>query len=378
MEGGEQSFEPVSLSELNRAVEESGYSATLSAPGYMDAGFEGPGVNWTGDGTYVTEASLILDGKGPDVAVNMSAERGRMWYDVPSGAYQDEGREALREFAELLGMDYSDDALDVVYSWDDFAGYPGVKENVIQDVVWPIENPQLFDSLNVETSHVLLYGPPGTGKTLLGNVIADETDSEFYQVTIGEVIHSKVGESEEYIQGLFEEARENAPAILFIDELEAFGRDRDQQTTSTGKNVVNTFLSELDGLNGNGGVTAIGTTNRPDSLDGAFTRSGRFSQEYEVGLPDEDSREAIFEVHLAEPGEEKGSPAVEDIDYRQLAEETGDFTGADINEAVEEASKKKLAQLMREQEINDVKQVSFQNHEDALRLDAEDVLQQVN
>lgn len=377
MEGGERDFEPVSLSELQRAVENSDYSATISAPRYTEIGFKGPGVNWTGDGTYVTEVSLVLDGRGPEIAVNMSADRERMWYEVPSGAYQDDGREALRDFAELLDLEersYGEE----VYSWEDFAGYPEVKEKVIQDVVWPMENPELFDSLDVETSHVLLYGPPGTGKTLLGNVIADETDSEFYQVTIGEVIHSKVGESEEYIQDLFDEARENAPAILFIDELEAFGRDRDEQTTATGKNVVNTFLSELDGLNGNGGVTAIGTTNRPDSLDAAFTRSGRFSQEYEVGMPDTGSREAIFEVHLAEPGEERGSPAGQGIDYTRLAEETDGMTGADINESVEEASKQKLAELMQEEGISHVKQVSFRNHEEVLRLDADDILKQVS
>lgn len=376
VEGGERGFEPVSLSELWKAVGESGYSATVSAPRYTETDFDGPGVNWTGDGTYVTEASLVLDGKGPDVVVNMSADRERMWYEVPSGTYQDEGREALREFADLLGVG-NESCGEEVYSWEDFAGYPEVKENVIQDVVWPMENPELFDSLDVETSHVLLYGPPGTGKTLLGNVIADETDSKFYHVTIGEVINSKVGESEEYIQDLFEEARETAPSILFIDELEAFGRDRDDQTTSTGKNVVNTFLSELDGLNGNSGVTAIGTTNRPDSLDDAFTRSGRFSQDYEIGVPDTESREAIFDVHLAEPGEDKGSPAVNGIDYRRLAEEAEERTGADMSSAVEEASKQQVAHLMNEEEITDVKQVNFQNHENSLRLSAQDIIEQL-
>ncbi|MFB6116822.1 MAG: 26S protease regulatory subunit [Candidatus Nanosalina sp.] len=377
MEGGERSFEPVSLSELRCAVEESDYSATVSSPRYTEIDFDGPGVNWTGDGTYVTEASLVLDGRGPEITVNMSADRERMWYEVPSGSYQDDGREALREFAELLGVGHRSEDEGKVYTWEDFAGYPEVKENVIQDVVWPMENPELFDSLDVETSHVLLYGPPGTGKTLLGNVIADETDSKFYHVTIGEVINSKVGESEEYIQDLFEEARETAPSILFIDELEAFGRDRDDQTTSTGKNVVNTSLSELDGLNGNSGVTAIGTTNRPESLDDAFTRSGRFSQDYEIGRPDTESREAIFDVHLAEPGEEKGSPAVAGIDYGRLAEEAEELTGADISSAVEEASKQQVAQLMQEEEITDVKQVSFQNYENSLRLSAEDIIHQI-
>jgi SpoVK/Ycf46/Vps4 family AAA+-type ATPase len=376
VEGGERDFEPVPLSELRKSLDDAEYSATVSAPRYTEVNFDGPGVNWTGDGTYLTEASLVLDGRGPEIVVNMSADRERMWYEVPSGAYQDEGREALREFADFLGVDQRSAEEDVYY-WEDFAGYPEVKENVIQDVVWPMENPELFDSLDVETSHVLLYGPPGTGKTLLGNVIADETDSEFYHVTIGEVINSKVGESEEYIQDLFEEARETAPSILFIDELEAFGRDRDDQTTSTGKNVVNTFLSELDGLNGNSGVTAIGTTNRPESLDNAFTRSGRFSQDYEIGRPDTESREAIFNVHLAEPTEEKGSPAVNGIDYGRLAEEAEELTGADISSVVEEASKHLVAQLMQEEEITDIKQVNFRNYEDHLRLSAEDIVQQI-
>ena len=378
MRGGERSFEPVSLSEIETVIEDSDYSATLSAPGYGELDFEGPGLNWTGQGTYVTEASLVLDRRGPEVTINLSADRGKMWYNVPNSSYQDRGREALREFAEMLDQSHKTEEVDERYTWDDFAGYPEVKESIRRDVVWPKDNPQLFHDLDVETSHVLLYGPPGTGKTLLGNVIADQTDSEFYKVRIGDVVNRYVGESEEHIQDLFQEARENSPAILFIDELDAFGRDRDEQTTSTAKNIVNTFLSQLDGLEGNGGVTAIGTTNKPDSLDDAFVRPGRFSRQYEIGVPDQESRKEIFDVHLAEPGENKGSPAVENIDYGRVAEEVGEMTGAEIRETLEEASKSKVAKLMQEQEISDIKQVNFQNYEDFLRLDAEDILNQVN
>jgi SpoVK/Ycf46/Vps4 family AAA+-type ATPase len=376
MEGGERSFEPVSLSEVGTAIGNSEYSATLSAPEYTGTDFEGPGLNWTGQGTYVTEASLVLDGRGPEIAVNMSANREKMWYTVPNSSYQDRGREALREFAELLDQPHETDKPD--YSWNDFAGYPEVKESIRRDVVWPKDNPQLFHDLDVETSHVLLYGPPGTGKTLLGNVIADQTDSEFYKVRIGDVINRYVGESEEHIQDLFREARENSPAILFIDELDAFGRDRDEQTTSTAKNIVNTFLSQLDGLEGNGGVTAIGTTNKPDSLDDAFVRSGRFSRKYKIGVPDQESRREIFDVHLAEPGEAKGSPAVEGIDYGMIAEEVGEMTGAEIKETLEEASKSKVADLMQEEGISNIRQVNFQNYEDVLRLNEDDILEQVN
>jgi transitional endoplasmic reticulum ATPase len=377
VEGGEKYFEPVPKSELLAAIDELDGSATLQAPEYEEVDYGGPGLNWTGAETVVSDASIELNGAGPPVTVNVSAEQGRMWYEVSSSAYQDRGREALRELSENLGLEDSR-GVEETYTWDDFAGYPEIKEEVRRDVVWPMRNPQLFDDMGMESDHVMLYGPPGTGKTLLGKVIADQTDAEFYRVEIGKMIDKYVGESEENVHELFQDARETAPSVIFIDEIEAFGRDRDDQTTSSGKNMVGAFLSELDGLTRNDGVTAIGATNKMENLDPAFTRPGRFGSHYEIGEPDRSSRREIFGVHLAEPGEERGTPAVEGIDYEVLARETDGYVGVDIKDLIETASRQSIVELMQQEGIEHVEQVNFQNYEDVLRLDAEDIIDQVS
>ena len=376
VEGGEKYFEPVPKSELLAAIDELDGSAKLQAPEYEEVDYGGPGLNWTGAETVVSDASIELNGTGPPVTINVSAERGRMWYEVTSSAYQDSGREALRELSENLGLEDSR-GVEETYTWDDFAGYPEIKEDVRRDVVWPMRNPQLFDDMGMESDHVMLYGPPGTGKTLLGKVIADQTDAEFYRVEIGKMIDKYVGESEENVHELFQDARETAPSVIFIDEIEAFGRDRDDQTTSAGKNMVGAFLSELDGLTRNDQVTAIGATNKMENLDPAFTRPGRFGSHYEIGEPDENSREQIFGVHLAEPGEESGTPAVEGIDYEALARETDGHVGADIKNLIEQASRQSIVDLMQQEGISHVEQVNFQNYEELLRLDAEDIIDQI-
>ena len=376
VEGGEKYFEPVPKSELLAAIDELDGSAMLHAPEYEEVDYGGPGVNWTGAETVVSDASIEVNGTGPAVTVNISAEQGRMWYEVSSSAYQDRGREVIRELSENLGLE-DPRGIEQTYTWDDFAGYPEIKENVRRDVVWPMKNPQLYDDMGMESDHVMLYGPPGTGKTLLGKVIADQTDAEFYRVEIGEVIDKYVGESEENVHELFQDARETAPSLIFIDEIEAFGRDRDEQTTSAGKNMVGAFLSELDGLTWNDQVTAIGATNKMGNLDPAFTRPGRFGSHYEIGEPDENSRQEIFGVHLAEPGEEQGTPAVEGIDYETLAQETKGHVGADIKELIEQASRQSIVELMQQEGIEHVEQVNFQNYEDVLRLEAQDIIEQV-
>ena len=252
-----------------------------------------------------------------------------------------------------------------------------IKDEVRRDVVWPMRNPQLFDDMGMESDHIMLHGPPGTGKTLLGQVIAAQTDAEFYRVEIGEMIDKYVGESEGNVHELFQQARETAPSILFIDEIEAFGRDRDDQSTSTGKNVVGAFLSELDGLTRNDQVTAIGATNKMDNLDRAFVRPGRFGSQYEIAEPDKNSRRKIFGVHLAEPGETRGTPAVDEIDYDELARKTNGYVGADIKELIEEASQQSIVDLMSEEDISHIEQVNFRNYEDTLRLTTQDLIDQV-
>ncbi|MFB6241776.1 MAG: 26S protease regulatory subunit [Candidatus Nanosalina sp.] len=376
MEGGDRYFEPVPKSELLDAIDELDWSAELDGPEYEEVDYGGPGQNWTGSETVVSDASIELNGAGPPVTVNLSAERGKMWYEVSSSAYQDKGLQAVRQLSEQLDLEDAG-SLEQTYTWDDFAGYPEIKEDVRRDVVWPMRNPQLFEDMNMESDHVMLYGPPGTGKTLLGKVIAEQTDAEFYRVEIGEMIDKYVGESEENVHQLFQEARETAPSVIFIDEIEAFGRDRDDQTTSTGKNIVGAFLSELDGLDRKDQVTAIGATNKMDNLDPAFVRPGRFGSQYEIGEPDRSSREEIFGVHLAEPGENQGTPAVEGIDYEELARKTDGYVGADIKELIEQASRQSIVDLMQQEGIEHVEQVNFRNYEDVLRLDAQDLLDQV-
>jgi transitional endoplasmic reticulum ATPase len=185
----------------------------------------------------------------------------------------------------------------------------------------------------VQPKGILLYGPPGTGKTLLAKAVAHETQANFISIKGPELLSKWVGESEKGIREVFRKARQAAPAIIFFDEIDSIAPVRGKSFDSgVTERMISQFLTELDGLEELKGVVVVAATNRPDMIDPALVRPGRFDKIIGFGLPDEDSRKAILEIHT------KNVPIAEDVDLAELARKTEHFSGADIaalcNEAV--------------------------------------------
>ncbi|WP_225335938.1 CDC48 family AAA ATPase [Halomicrobium urmianum] len=218
--------------------------------------------------------------------------------------------------------------------WQDVGGLDDAKQELRESIVWPVQSPEKFDRLGIEPpSGVLLYGPPGTGKTLLAKAVATESNTNFVPVNGPEVLSKWVGESEEAIRELFEQARETAPTVLFFDELESLAGSRSGAAAGEGtERVVNQLLTELDGLQTLEDVVVIGATNRPDILDPAVLRAGRFDRLVHVGPPDFDAREQILRVHT------DGMPLAPDVSLRDVAAATDGYVGSDIEALAREAA----------------------------------------
>ncbi|MFC7075588.1 AAA family ATPase [Haloarcula halophila] len=228
-------------------------------------------------------------------------------------------------------------------SFDDIGGLAAAKRELIRAVDWPLTNPELFDALEIDPpAGVLLYGPPGTGKTMLARAVASTSGANFLPVDGPELMNKYVGESERAVRRVFDRARSNAPAILFFDEIDALGatRDDDSDSPATAR-TVSQLLTELDGIEGRGGITVIATTNRPDRLDEALLRTGRFDRIVEVPMPDADARREIFAAHL-------GDRVHDSVDLRALAERTEGYTGSDIAAVVREAGLLAIGEHLRD------------------------------
>jgi transitional endoplasmic reticulum ATPase len=217
-------------------------------------------------------------------------------------------------------------------SFDDIGGLDAAKRELIRAVDWPLTNPELFEALDLDPpAGILLYGPPGTGKTMLARAVASTSGANFIPVDGPELMNKYVGESERAVRRVFDRARSNAPAILFFDEIDALGATRSGDTDSPATaRTVSQLLTEMDGIEGRGGVTVIATTNRPDRLDEALLRTGRFDRLVEVPIPDTDDRREIFAAHL-------GDRVHDSVDLQALAEQTEGYTGSDIAAIVREA-----------------------------------------
>lgn len=217
-------------------------------------------------------------------------------------------------------------------SFDDIGGLGEAKRALRRTVEWPLTRPELFEAVDIDApTGLLLYGPPGTGKTLLARAVASTSDANFIPVDGPEIMDRYVGESERAVRQLFDRARANAPTVMFFDEIDAIGTTRSSDETSqAAERVVSQLLTELDGVKGKDGVIVIGATNRPDLLDDALLRPGRFDRTVSIGMPDRQAREEIFRVHTA-------SHALDDAHRRELAERTDGYTGSDIAAVVREA-----------------------------------------
>jgi transitional endoplasmic reticulum ATPase len=196
-----------------------------------------------------------------------------------------------------------------------------------------LKHPEIFDRLGIEPPKgVLLFGPPGTGKTLLAKAVAGETEAHFILLNGPEIMSKFYGESEKKVREIFDEAEKNSPAIIFIDEIDAIAPKREDATGEVEKRVVSQLLTMMDGLKTRGKVVVIGATNRPDSIDPALRRPGRFDREIEVGVPDKRGRLSILKIHT------RGMPLTKDVDLDELAGKTHGFVGADISALAKEAA----------------------------------------
>ncbi len=218
-------------------------------------------------------------------------------------------------------------------TYEDIGGMKHIIQRVRELVELPLKHPELFKRLGIEPPKgILLYGPPGTGKTLLAKAVANETDAYFIAINGPEIMSKFYGESEQRLREIFEEAKKHAPAIIFIDEIDAIAPKRDEVVGEVERRVVAQLLALMDGLESRGDVIVIAATNRPGALDPALRRPGRFDREIEIPLPDKQGRLEILQIHT------RNMPLADDVDLRRLAEMTHGYTGADIAALVREAA----------------------------------------
>ena len=228
-------------------------------------------------------------------------------------------------------------------SYEDIGGLRPVIEKVREMIELPLRHPELFERLGVEAPKgVLLHGPPGTGKTLLARAVASETNANFLSIGGPEIMSKYYGESEERLRDVFKQAQENAPSIIFIDEIDSIAPKREEVTGEVEKRVTSQLLSLMDGLQSRGKVVVIGATNRPNAIDPALRRPGRFDREIEIGVPDRDGRLEVLEIHT------RGMPLAEDVDLKKLADVTHGFVGADLESLAKEAAIRALRRILPE------------------------------
>jgi len=228
-------------------------------------------------------------------------------------------------------------------SYEDIGGLGEQIKRIREMVELPLRHPELFERLGVEAPKgVLLHGPPGTGKTLIAKALASEANANFFTLSGPEIMSKFYGESEERLRELFQEAEENAPSIILIDEIDSIAPKREEVTGEVERRVVAQLLALMDGLKARGKVVVIGATNRPNALDPALRRPGRFDREIEIGVPDKQGRLEILQIHT------RGMPLAGDVDLKKIADMTHGFVGADLAALTREAAMRAIRRILPE------------------------------
>ena len=228
-------------------------------------------------------------------------------------------------------------------TYEDIGGLHEELQRVREMVELPMRHPELFQRLGIDPPKgVLLHGPPGCGKTLLARAVANESEANFLSINGPEIMSKFYGESEARLREMFQQAQQNAPSIIFIDELDAIAPKREEVTGEVERRVVAQLLALMDGLTGRGNVIVIGATNRPGALDPALRRPGRFDREVEIGVPDKQGRYEILQIHT------RGMPLAKDVDLKKLYEMTHGYTGADLAALTRETAMKSLRRYLPE------------------------------
>jgi transitional endoplasmic reticulum ATPase len=265
-------------------------------------------------------------------------------------------------------------------TWEDVGGLEDTKERLRETIQWPLEYPQVFEAMDMESAKgVLMYGPPGTGKTLLAKAVANEAESNFISIKGPELLNKYVGESEKGVREIFSKARENAPTVVFFDEIDAIAtqRGRNQSDSGVSERVVSQLLTELDGLEALEDVVVIATSNRPDLIDTALLRPGRLDRHVHVPVPDEEGRRAILDVHT------RNKPLADDVDLDRLARRTEGYVGADLEALAREAAlnaSREFIHSVKPDEIDDTignVRITMDHFEDALDKVGASVTQEV-
>jgi transitional endoplasmic reticulum ATPase len=235
-------------------------------------------------------------------------------------------------------------------SYEDIGGLRDEMQKVREMIELPLRHPEIFEKLGIEAPKgVLLFGPPGTGKTLLAKAVASESNSHFISISGPEIMSKFYGESEARLREIFKEAREKAPTIIFIDEIDSIAPKREEVMGEVERRVVSQMLSLMDGLEGRGKVIVIAATNRQNALDPALRRPGRFDREIEIKVPDKNGRLEILQIHS------RNMPLDTDVDQKKIAAVTHGFVGADLEYLCKEAAMKCLRRLLPDLNLEDEK-----------------------
>jgi transitional endoplasmic reticulum ATPase len=280
---------------------------------------------------------------------------------LPDLTTEDEIPQEIVDGMEVMGGDFEDALKEIEPSamrevlieiprvtWRDLGGLGQLKQELIEAIEWPLKRPEKFQQMGIRPPKgILLYGPPGTGKTMIAQAIANETNANFISIRGPQMLSKWVGESEKAIREIFRKARQVSPAIIFFDELDSIApmRGMDDGSRVT-ERVVNQLLAELDGLEALKDVVVIAATNRPDILDPALLRSGRFDRLLMIGAPDKLGRHEILKIHTAL------IPNCEDVNLEELAELTEGYVGSDLDALCREAVMLAMRENLDKVEMN--------------------------